>query len=300
MSLSHNNSGWIDNPDYVNEILEQMPNKGVFGATAKNIVGSGKGQTVLLYKNFEKIGVPFHVINQGSVGSCVGCGTAAAVDMLKATEIALGDREEFNNYTAVEPIYGGARVTIGGGRLRGDGCVVSWAIQYINQYGTLARGKYGNVDISQYSADRCKKWGVSSGFPKSLENLSKEHLVTQFAKVSSYSEVCDSIANGYPVIFGSNLGFTNKRDSEGFAKVSGSWAHCQYLGACDDNNRRPAALCINSWGNWNSGPKRFDQPDGSYWLDAEVIDRICRGEAFSISGFDGYKKRTANLKTLDW
>jgi hypothetical protein len=47
---------------------------------------------------------------------------------------------------------------------------------------------------------------------------------------------------------------------------------------------------MNSWGaDWISGPKRHDQPDGSFWVDADVAERMLRGQdSFAVSGYEGY------------
>jgi hypothetical protein len=61
----------------------------------------------------------------------------------------------------------------------------------------------------------------------------------------------------------------------------------------DDKHTRPGALVMNSWGtNWVSGPTRHDQPVGSFWVDAEVIDRMVKQkDSFALSGFIGYPKQ---------
>ena len=59
---------------------------------------------------------------------------------------------------------------------------------------------------------------------------------------------------------------------------------------------RPGLLCQNSWGVFNSGPKwPDDQPDGSFWVEASVADRMLRGEdSFAISDAVGFPKRKIN------
>ena len=62
----------------------------------------------------------------------------------------------------------------------------------------------------------------------------------------------------------------------------------------DDEFKRPGLLCVNSWPvNWISGPKRHEQPDGSFWVDAEVADSMLRqNDSFALSGFEGYPSQT--------
>lgn len=62
--------------------------------------------------------------------------------------------------------------------------------------------------------------------------------------------------------------------------------------------RRPGALCINSWGDSNDGPHYpLDMPEAikrcSFWVDANIVDRMLRGEdSFAISGFEGWTRLT--------
>jgi hypothetical protein len=285
---TYNISGWVDLPDEVNAMEERF---GVFSSVAPLLVGIGKGKIVCLHNSYTKIGISFLLRNQGNIGSCVGFGVAGAVDTLKAVEIANGDRETFKNYTSEEMIYGGGR-KFGGYRISGDGCVVAHAISYINEFGTLAKGKYGNIDVTTYSVDRCRRWSNASGFPKTLESIAKDTVVRQFARVKSWEEFRDSVASGHPVVTGSSLGFSSSTDDEGFCKQNTTWQHSMFGLAVDDESKRPGGLISNSWGNYLKITKRkLDQPDGCFWADADVIDRMMKnGDCWAISDFQGFKK----------
>ena len=56
----------------------------------------------------------------------------------------------------------------------------------------------------------------------------------------------------------------------------------------------------NSWGTWNSGPKRHDQPNGSFWVDAEEIERriLKKGDSWAFSGYEGFKPRELNTRII--
>ncbi len=48
------------------------------------------------------------------------------------------------------------------------------------------------------------------------------------------------------------------------------------------------------WGgnSFVDGPKRHGQPDGSFWADASVINRMCaQGDSFAMSSYAGYPKQ---------
>ena len=237
-----------------------------------------------------------------TIGDCVAHGAAYAVDAVKSVDIVLKKEfEEWVDETATEDIYAGSRVQIGGGRIRGDGSIGAWAARYVNEYGALPRGKYGNVDLTTYSGSKARSWGKgSAGVPKSLIPTAKKHPIQTVSKVTTYEEVRDLIANGYAVTIASMQGFSSKRDSEGFAKPQGSWAHQMSILAVDDEYKRPGVLVQNSWGTWNSGPKRHDQPNGSFWVDAEEIERriLKKGDSWAFSGYEGFKPRELNTRII--
>jgi len=284
--------GWINNPAQVEVIKSQMVTP-FFSAAAPMIKGSGKGKIELLHMNFVKLGIPFPLRYQ-TIGDCVSQGTALAVDALKVTEIVNGDRELWINETSTEDIYSGSRVIVGKGRISGDGSIGAWAVKYISKdyYGTLVRKAYSFADLSKYSGQRARQWG-SQKMPQALLDEAKLHPILDFTAVEDYQDVIDSIYNGYPVIICSNQGFSNKRDSDGFCAPKGSWAHCMMLIAFDDEYKRPGCLCVNSWGPaWVTGPKRHNQPDGSFWMDASIVDRIVKqGDSWAISGYHGFKPK---------
>ena len=60
-------------------------------------------------------------------------------------------------------------------------------------------------------------------------------------------------------------------------------------------------LFRSSWGaNWIAGPKRNDQPDGSFWVDAEELERriLKTGDCWAFSGYEGFKPRTINTRII--
>lgn len=263
-----------------------------FTMAAPELRETGKGKIALLHKPLIEVLGHFPVHLQ-TIGDCVSHGWGLGIDILKAVEIVTGrEAEAFMGETATEQIYGDSRVRVGGGRLgNGDGSVGAWAAKSVTSAGgVLLRKKYeGIIDLTTYSGKLAKEWG-RIGVPKGLYEFSKKNFVETVSLVNSYNSARDSIASGYPIPVCSMQGFSSKRDEKGFAKPQGEWAHCMVFIGVDDADSRPGLLCMNSWGtNWISGPKRHDQPDGSFWVDADVVDRMLRGDdSFAISGFNGY------------
>lgn len=258
------------------------------------IRGSGRGKVSLLYKAYEHIVGPLVPHNQ-AIGDCVSHAFGLGVDILGAVQIASGSREVWKGKACTELIYGGARVEIGGGVIRfSDGAMGSWAANWLRKYGNLTRRVYTaggtSFDLRTYSGAVARKYG-KAGVPDALEPLAKQHPVRTTALIKTWDELRDAAANGYPTAVCSGQGFTDERDAEGFLKPRGSWAHAMLIIGVDDT-KRPGALIQNSWGsNWVSGPTRYNQPLGSFWADAEIVERMLADEdSFALSNYLGYPR----------
>jgi len=299
--MSRDLGGWVDDPAAVYAVMEQLPFP-VFSDVWQPIKDTGKNKRILLYEFIREASDGKYPKRKQTIGDCVAHGAAYAVDAVKSVDIVLKKEfEEWVDETATEDIYGGSRVQIGGGRISGDGSIGAWAARYVNEYGALPRGKYGNVDLSTYSGGKAREWGAKgNGVPKDLIPIAKKHPIHTVSQVKTYEEVRDLIANGYAVTIASMQGFSSKRDSEGFAKPQGSWAHQMSILAVDDEYKRPGVLVQNSWGRWNSGPKRHNQPDGSFWVDAEEIERriLSKGDSWAFSSYEGFKPKSLNTRII--
>ncbi|MBD1366027.1 hypothetical protein IDJ77_19595 [Mucilaginibacter sp. ZT4R22] len=287
--------GWIDDPASALMAQESFDIQAV--SFYNDIAGDGAGKVILLHKIYEQVtGTSFPVWMQ-AIGDCVSFGFALGVNVLMAMQKSFDDTQEFITDTATEPIYGGSRVEIANNGvprsiLSHDGSTGIWAAQWIKQFGILLRQVYDTVDLSAYSGPRAKNWG-QQGVPDFLEPIARLHPVQNYALVTSYEEARDAIANGYPVVVASNRGFRNQRDAEGFAAPYGTWSHCMCFVAVDDAADRKGLLCCNSWGNdWIDGPKRHDQPDGSFWVDAAVADDMLKDrDSYALSNFVGFQRQ---------
>jgi len=259
-----------------------------------------KKETTLLYRNLIQVLGHFLILTQ-AIGDCVSFGMAGAINVLKATQIVLNASEDWKGPTATEPIYALSRVEVGGRQLAGnDGSCGAWAAQAVKTYGTLVRDIYGKYDLRNYSGQVAKNWG-ESGLPDELEPTAHEHLVKTVTQVTTVEDAIASITNGYPFTIASNQGFQNVRDKNGFSWPQGAWPHQMYI----DSYRTDIEgfLVVNSWGpNWITGPKfPEDQPDGSFWISAEVLENIfSTGDAdcWSISSFNGYPPQEINLEIV--
>ena len=289
-------SGWINSQD-ARDAFVTKHRYPFLSQQNYEIKNSGKGKKVFLWKAFEKItGKPLETHYQ-TIGDCVAHGFGLGIDVLTAVRILLFDKQErWLAKAATEIIYAGSRIEAGGGKLRGDGSTGVWASEFVRQWGVLLRQVYlkGEYDFTTYSGRKARTLGArGAGVPDVLEPLCKLHPVKTCSVVRSWEECRDAVANGYPVVMCSNIGFQKKRDRSGFLRrTRRPWYHAMAILGIDDESRRPGALVQNSWGkNWVSGPTRHDQPVGSFWCDAKTINSAMRqGDSIAISGYAGYPR----------
>lgn len=296
--------GWVPNVHATDNFKRRNPRISFSQKAHKSVIGSGKGKVSLLWKHLERQTGGALVPHRQGIGDCVGQSYALATDILTATRIGqMGYAETFVAKASVEAVYAGSRYEIGyikhnnRGMLIGDGSLGCFAAEFLRDYGVLLRQEYGNVDLRGYDPVRSREWG-NVGVPDELEPIARKHPVRDIALVSSYEDVRDAMANGHPVVFCSNVGFepsckdcnpSGGRDSQGFLNKCDTWYHAMTGIACDDTGRK-GVLIQNSWGrDWVDGPKRHGQPDGSFWVDADTIDLMCRGgDSYALSGYIGF------------
>ena len=276
--------GWIHNPDEVNRQLATLP-RPLFAQAAPRLSGSGTDRTTLLYKAIRDAnGGAYINYPAQTIGDCVSHGFGHGVDLLSAVQITIGKKRELLKQTATEAVYAMARVDVGGQRgSYSDGAVGAWAAKAVSTIGTLSREVVGT-----YDGARAKAWGAK-GVPKDLEAQAGDHKVATISLVSTFEELEDALANGYPVPVCSNQGFTLERDADGFCQPKGRWGHCMLIVGVRAGSR-PGACIFQSWGpDMPTGPLALDQPSNSFWADRDVVARMLAMEdSWALSQFQGY------------
>ena len=266
-----------------------------FRKVAQHLTYYGHGKVACLWKPYQEVtGRPWLAHSQEGP-DCVAQATGGGMDLLTTIQIALRkSKERWVTKTCTNMIYSGGRNLIGKGVLgRSGGMHGEWAVSYLKEYGNLLRMKYGSYDLTPYSEEILNYWDRKS-IPEALLTIAKQHPLLEYAPVLSWTEFRDAIAAGYPVVFCASMGANrSRRDSDGFIKPSGRWYHAWLGAGIDDTYKRPGALLINSHSSsWASGPKRHDQPDGSVWIDADVIDKHCKNwqDSYALSLYKGFPK----------
>jgi hypothetical protein len=293
--------GYVPDPEETEKFVSSLrfPTMAQAGQELKS-----EPEDAFLYRALVAIRPDYSRVAQ-AIGSCVGHGYAMCIDILSAVEIAVhGEAEDWPGRCLEASIYGFSRVEARGKTRAGrsDGSYGAAACKALMKYGCLHYDvQYGDEIFTQYSGSREKEWG-DTGVPDKLEPFAKKRLVRETTLCRNFSDCVKAITSGYPVSFCSGQGFTFKRDSDGFCSPRGSWSHCM-AGISSRGGSRPGILICNSWGpRSNSGPHYPNDihpffKGCTFWADADVIDRMCRGnDSFALSGYDGFPPR----KLPDW
>ena len=270
---------------HIFEHLMETSKYPLFGDASRRINGTGKGKLSTPYKSVLKFDKnPYN--ERQTTGDCVSHGTRNACDVSRAVEIDVGkEREAWVSKGATEAIYGYRGFA-------GQGMSCARAAEFVTKAGgILVRKNYpGIADFTKYNGNLGAGWG-GRGLPDKVLDLANDHQIRTASLIRTIEEARDALANGYGLAVCSSYGFSDTRDKKGFAKVSGSWAHCMAWIACDDTGSEPAFLVQNSWGKWNDGghPEWGPIPDGSFLIRADVAEGMLKMDgSYAFSGFDGF------------
>lgn len=287
--------GWVSDPEAVAAVVASLPVKSFSDTPAFR--GPEPDQVFLWEAARKALGKLIPCRNQGAVGSCVSFGSACAIEYLECVQIAVEGRQEEYKDISQEVIYGGSRVQIGGGRIRGDGSVGAWAVQFGQKYGEVARGKYPGIDLTAYSEQTCRQMG-RNGVPADLLTVAKDRIIKSGTPVKNIEECRKALASGYPVTVASDQGFSMSRDRDGFAAARGTWGH-QMCILGYQKGLRPGFWIQNSWGSDAfSGPAGAgNPPDGGFWADANVVEGMLeQGDSWAYADLNGFPRRQLD----DW
>lgn len=259
-------------------------------------------QSILAWKLFEKAtGQRYPARDQSQIGSCVSFGTSGAGEMTIAANIALkrGKPQQYVDFCR-EAIYGGSRINADPRNpiRSGDGSTGERAAKWFGMAGAVTvQHQYQAKAVGPYTVSRCREWG-SRGCPVELAQVAKDNPV-HVTLVTSADAAIKALGQGYFVYVCSDIGFGDlnrgplHRDAEGFLRPSGSWPHCMFIAGYRAD--RAGFLIVNSWGaRWVDGPKGpwDDIPDGSFWADAQTVDRmLSQRDSYAVDSVGGFKRR---------
>ena len=300
------NYGYTPNPAGVAAFLAELdqPYFSEAGADALKHAKDEKRDTFLYragYKAHEALYNSPWVCPRQGIGDCVSFGWAYSAWISLAVDYETGRLSDPPPLIATESLYGGSRVEArnrpeGGGGWS-DGSYGGAAARWCRDWGIVFREPVGGHDLTRYDKERAKSWGNwgngGQGDGGKLDAIAKKHPAKHVALVRNFDEAAAAIQSGFAIAVCSMQGFSSTRDADGFAAPTAQWAHCMSLAAVRwqaNGSPRDGILCVNSWGKWNGGPKwPADQPDGSFWIDRNTIDRMLRGnDSFAVGSVDGF------------
>ncbi len=290
--------GYTPNPDGTRQFLSEL-DKPLFSQAGEEAIREAKGKDTFLYRSAYKAhqavyGQPWVVGRQG-IGDCVSWGFAHSAWIAQCVDWETGRLANPPPFPSTESIYGGSRVEARGKKQAGysDGSYGGAAAKWLRDWGLIYRQQYPGHDLTKYSPERARDWGNWGNGGQNdqgkLDLIAKTHPAKHVALVKNFREAAAAIESGFPVAVCSGYGFRSVRDEQAFCAPSGTWQHCMALVSVRYD--RPGLLCLNSWGpSWVSGPKfPSDMPEGSFWIDAKVIDGMLAGEdSFAVGSIDGF------------
>ena len=266
-----------------------------FYSVLRQAVDKGKGKASLPFKFALMLDEEFGICEAQTTGDCVSHATRNA-GMLDYCSDAAWGQTKYKGRLATENIYGYR----GHG---GQGASCDRLALYVSQDGPggfLPRAVYKNgnssVDLTTYRSSIGANWG-NSGTPSWLNAIAATNKALRVLDVTTVEEARDALAVGFGISMCSGLGFSSTRNADGLAERSGGWSHAMAWIGCDDTAWAyktyggPLFLVQNSWGEWNNGPKRNDQPDGSFWIRPAVAKSMLDdGGGLIISSVRGFDR----------
>jgi len=255
------------------------------------VPASGRGKDFFLFDIEQKLTGQVRPPHHQLRGDCVSHGFTGAAEDLQFVQMLMQPGNGFV-WLSSEVTYALARIQVGQGQCGyGDGAVVSWAFEAGQKYGMVARGKYGQYDLTNYSSDLAGKWGAPGhGCPPELVEVAKSHIVLKCSLIqgsNKYEQARDVIYNGGAIVTGSNQLFSNSRDQQGFCQPEGRGGHCTYYRGFTDSGSRPGIAYQQSWGQDipTGGPqtvtlgsgRSVTLPPGCFFIDAEEFNRMHGG-----------------------
>lgn len=302
--------GYTPNPEGVERFLAELEQP-LFRDAGAETIREAKGVDTFLYRAAYKAhaalyGKPWIVERQG-IGDCTSWGWAHGIYVAQCVDWETGRLANPPPFPSTEATYGGSRVEARGKPGDGtapvggysDGSYGAACARWVRDWGVIYREQVGGHDLRAYSAERAKAWGAygngGKGDGGKLDAIAKKHPATHVAMVKDFDAAAAAVEAGFPIPVCSMVGFTNERDQHGYARASGSWAHCMcFVAVRYQKNGSPsdALLCLNSWGpRWISGPRwPDDMPEGSFWVTRSTVERMLASQpdSFAVGSVAGF------------
>lgn len=248
---------------------------------------SGAGKLVVPFVFVEKEFPGCWPGQQQTVGSCVSHGARNAILTTLGCEVhanlpdprtgklegkpQIHERGIRNGTLASAPIYWQRGYN-------GHGWHCASAVKVVTTVvGCVPMQNYESLGVDLTNCDyRTECLYGSRRMPEPWFDVFGRHKLHAGAEVRSFEALRDALYNGYGVIDCGSEGYSSTRNEDGVSRRQGSWAHSMSVIGVDDRDiikqkySQPLVLIMNSWGNWNRGPRKIlgtelEIPNGSFW-----------------------------------
>lgn len=329
-------SGAFADPEIAAEVDEEIRNRGgeVEGekvASQYNFMEAGAGKLSLLYPSIVKnYGLRALTKPGQKTGDCVSMGGRDVSLAIVCLEADSGIPDEVSGKVEGVPqvsdlardngVFGNEGIYKNRGH-NGQGMACSQGVKWVMTIGGVyVRQKYPEVDLETYNV----QFEVSgrSGTPDWLNKVANQHPIRDVTRPQGEEAARDFIARGKPIWTCSGLGWSSKRDENGYSRQQGGWSHSWHVFGYDDRPEIkskygfPLALLGHRWAIWNSGGREIYQsaglvpaenrelweqlgliaasgniliPEGYWWADARLLRKA---EMHAVSGVAGWETST--------
>lgn len=286
-------TGWHCDPPSVERVCDELAKSGhpiLFGAARPDLKGFAAAQYArgikgkFLFQAERKLYQKFLPAYTQRRGTCVGQGTAKALNNTWYSSIVrLGEIGRVVEF-AVAPIYGAGRVEVGGRRLRGDGCVGAWAAKAVHLGYAVPEAVYGNYDLRGDDESYAVVFG-DAGVPKEVK-AGGDDIKFVCHRLTTAEEIADAIYADCGVAWCTSTLYSNTRGKYGIAGVAGGTAHCESMCAAYWTPGGDLVLGVErSWGDsYQRGPTQIEYAGGEievpkrfYGARASDVNRGLRG-----------------------
>ena len=310
-------AGVESNPEKIrrarNEFDEHITNQGDWSyakaedaAYANSFVGSGSGKLSLLSQYVEQFYPDCYPGASQVTGDCVAHSQKNADLASFIAEVVAGEVDPVSGLTEGAPevslqgIKSGVLSTIWPWWWRGynsAGWQCYLAAKVSTQHGCmLCQDHRTDLDLTHYNGKLAARYGRKSP-PEEFDELGRQHLVRTATRAEGMEQCRDLLKNGFAITSCGSESFSGMRDENGVSKRTRTgWSHAMAILGFDDRPeiRRkygdPLACFQNSWGVWNSGPRKVyganvEIPPGAFWAKWSDVKNRTMIAMSSVAGW---------------
>ena len=245
----------------------------------------GKGKLCLNFLDVQRLYPDAFPVPAQARGDCVSHSQKNSDLITVAVEVNRGKPDEVSGL-----VEGAPEISIEGQRqgcfstewsywhrgYNSDGWSCYSSARVSTKHGCMVRKKHSDeLDLTVYSGELAGRYGRRPP-PEEFEKIGRQHLIRTATRISGWEQVRDFVAAGFGCGSCGSEGFASNRNEDGVSRRRGNWSHAMAVCGVDDRQDtvkkygEPIILIQNSWGSWNTGPRRvmgtnIDIPHGSFW-----------------------------------